>query len=518
MRRLTQDQYRNIVADVFGSTIKLGGRFEPDNRTDGLIAIGSGQASVTAAGLEQYDKIARSIGDQIVDEQHRTQMIPCKPANEKTPDDACTKQFLGKVGKLLFRRPLTDKELAAYVASAADATKKTGSYYEGLSLGIAGLLSAPQFLYRQETTEPDPAHKGQERLTAYAKAQRLSFFLWNTAPDPVLLAAADSGELHTQKGLAKQVDRMLSSPRLEAGVRAFFTDMLEFDSFDTLAKDAAIYPKFTFAAAAQAKEQTLKTLVDLLVVNDGDYRDVFTTKKTYLTPLLGSLYRTPVMAPDGLPDAWVPYEFKDGSGQAGILTHASFVALHSHPGRSSPTLRGKALRQVLLCQKVPDPPGNVNFNIVQDTANPNYKTVRQRLTAHATEAMCTGCHKITDPMGLALENFDTIGGYRDSENGAKIDTSGELDGVKFTDAPGLGKTVHDNPNAASCWVKRVYAYGVGRQSTKTESDWLKEVVQKQFAADGYRLPQLLRRVATSDTFFRIVPADAAKAPAVASAQ
>ena len=518
MRRLTQDQYRNIVADVFGSTIKLGGRFEPDNRTDGLIAIGSGQASVTAAGLEQYDKIARSIGDQIVDEQHRAQMIPCKPADVKAADEACTKLFLSKVGKLLFRRPLTDKELNGYIASAADATKKTGNYYDGLSLGLAGLLSAPQFLYRQEVLEADPKNKGAQRLNAYAKAQRLSFFMWNTAPDPALLAAADSGELHTPKGLAKQVDRMLASPRVEAGVRAFFTDMLEFDSFDALAKDAAIYPKFTFAAAAQAKEQTLRTLVDHLVTSDGDYRDIFTTRKTYLTPLLGSLYRTPVMAPDGLPDAWVPYEFKDGSGQAGILTHASFVALHSHPGRSSPTLRGKALREVLLCQKVPDPPGNVVFDIVQDVANPNLKTVRQRLTAHATEAMCTGCHKITDPMGLALENFDTIGGYRDNENGAKIDTSGELDGVKFTDAAGLGRTVHDNANAAACLVKRVYTYGVGRGTTKTEAEWLKEVVQKQFAADGYRLPQLLRRVATSDTFFRIVPPEAAKAPAVASAE
>jgi hypothetical protein len=518
MRRLTQDQYRNIVADVFGSTIKLGGRFEPDNRTDGLIAIGSGKASITAAGLEQYDKIARSIGDQIVDEQHRAQMIPCKPADVKAADEACTKMFLSKVGKLLFRRPLTDKELSGFVASAAEATKKTGNYYDGLSLGMAGLLSAPQFLYRQEVVENDPKNPGQQRLDAYSKAQRLSFLLWNTAPDPALLAAAESGEIHTPKGLAKQVDRMLASPRLEAGVRAFFTDMLEFDVFDSLAKDAAIYPKFTFAAAAQAKEQTLRTLVDLLITNDGDYRQVFTTKKTFLTPLLGSLYRTPVMAPDGLPDAWVPYEFKEGSGQSGILTHASFVALHSHPGRSSPTLRGKALREVLLCQKVPDPPGNVVFTEVEDVNNPNHKTVRQRLTAHATEAMCTGCHKITDPMGLALENFDTIGGYRDNENGAPIDTSGELDGVKFPDAPGLGRTVHDNVNATSCLVKRVYSYGTGRSPTRPETEWLKDVVQKQFAADGYRLPQLLRRIATSDTFYRIVPVAAPNAPTVASAQ
>ena len=105
-------------------------------------------------------------------------------------------------------------------------------------------------------------------------------------------------------------------------------------------------------------------------------------------------------SPNGLTDTWEPYEFAASDHQAGILTQASFVALHSHPGRSSPTLRGKALRELVLCQKVPDPPGNVNFTIVQDTANPNYKTVRQRLGAHATEAMCAGCHKIHRPHGL----------------------------------------------------------------------------------------------------------------------
>ena len=109
-------------------------------------------------------------------------------------------------------------------------------------------------------------------------------------------------------------------------------------------------------------------------------------------------------------------------------------------------------------------------------------------------------------MGLALENFDTIGGYRDAENGAAIDTSGELDGVKFTDAVGLGKAVHDNPAAASCLVKRVYAYGVAREATKSESDWIAGDLNQRFIADGYRLPALLRHVATSETFFRIAPA------------
>jgi hypothetical protein len=516
MSRLTQNQYRNIIEDVFGNTVTLGGRFEPDNRVDHLISVGAGQASVTAAGLEQYDKMARNLAEQITAEENRAQYIACSPASATAPDDSCTSQTLSRVGKLLFRRPLLDNELSGYVKASADATLKVGDYYHGLSLGLAGLLSSPQFLFRQEATEADPNNPGQVRLDAHSKATRLSFFLWNTAPDPALLAAAESGELHTARGLQLQVDRMLSSPLLEDGVRSFFIDMLEFDRFNTLAKDATIFPKFTFKGAEDSQEQTLKTLVEHLVVNNGDYRDLFTLKKTFLTPLLGSMYRVPVMTPDGLPDAWVPFEFSDDAGQAGILTHASFVALHSHPGRSSPTLRGKALREVLMCQIVPDPPGNVSFDIVQDTANPNMKTVRERLLAHSAEPMCAGCHKITDPMGLALENYDTAGGYRELENGVPIDTSGELDGVSFAGASGLGQAMHDSPAVTSCLVNRIYAYGTGRKATKAEENWLKSTVGDRFAADGYSVPQLIRRIATSDAFYRVILTEAKSEMASAS--
>jgi hypothetical protein len=309
---------------------------------------------------------------------------------------------------------------------------------------------------------------------------------------------------------------LLNSPRLEAGMRAFFTDMLEFDTYDTLAKDGTLYPKYNIAVAADSQEQTLRTIVDHLLKQNGDYRGLFTTRKTFLTPMLGSVYRVAVETPDGLPNQWVPYEFPADSGQAGILTQASFVALHSHPGRSSPTLRGKALREVLLCQKVPDPPGNVVFDLVQDVANPNLKTVRQRLTAHATDASCTGCHKITDPIGLALENFDTIGGFRTNENGAMIDTNGELDGRAFADAPGLGKALHDHPDLPNCLVNRVFSYGTGRLATSEEGKWLKEYIDARFAADGYKLPALLRRLATAETFYRVQAPD--KAPEVASVE
>jgi len=254
-----------------------------------------------------------------------------------------------------------------------------------------------------------------------------------------------------------------------------------------------------------------------LLRNDGDYRDLFTTRSTELTTRLGSLYGVPVAPRNGVFDAWSSYEFPSSSGQAGILTQASFVALHSQPGRSSPTLRGRALREILLCPKVPAPPGNVDFKLVQDMSNALYKTARQRLTAHATEPTCKGCHKLTDPMGLGLESFDTVGGFRTTENGALIDTSGELDGVKYTDATGLGQALHDNPKAAACLVKRVYEYSVGHSTNKQEDAWLVNTLDRQFADGGYRFRALVRALATSETFRTVSAPPPANSPTVVAA-
>ena len=514
LRRLTQDQYRNVIIDVFGPTIDVSGRFEPDVRQDGLLAVGTSRVSVTQTGLEQYDAMARSIATQVLDADHRGVFMPCKPASETAADDACAGQFFQRVGHLLYRRPLRTEEVAARVSAANKATAIVKDFYSGLSLSFAAMLTAPEFLFRQETAEADPDHPGQYHLTALSKASRLSFFLWNSAPDTQLLAAAESGELNTQTGLTKQVDRMLGSPRLEGAVRAFFTDMFQFDHFEELSKDTAIYPRFTSQAGRDAEEQTLRTVVDHLLTRNGDYRDLFTTRRTFLTPPLAAVYNVMVTSdtPRGSKDNWIPYEFAaDDPRGAGILAQASFVALHSHPGRSSPTLRGKALREVLLCQKVPDPPANVNFNNVQDTGDPNYKTARQRVTAHRTDPTCAGCHRIMDPIGLAMENFDSSGGFRSAENGAAIDASGDLDGIEFKDILGLAKAVHDNPAATSCLVNRVYAYGVGRPAERNEIATLK-ILFKDFAADGYKFRALLRRVALNDAFYR------APAPAVGASE
>ncbi len=504
VRRITPEQYQRIIKDVFGPTIKVNGRFEPEPRVDGLRALGSSRVSVSAAGLQGYDAMARDIAGQVVNEYQRGTLLPCVPASARQPDDGCAGQVLASAGGLLYRRPLSQGELQGLVNDAAAAAKELKDFYAGLSLGIASLLTAPEFLFRKEVPENLGSTADASQISGYSKAARLSFFLWDSAPDGELLRAAAAGELDTEKGLNRQVERLLSSPRIEAGVRAFFTDMLGLDGFDTLTKDAVLYPKFFADVPKDAKEQTLRTIVDHLLARRGDYRDLFTTRRTFLTPLLGAVYRVPVPenAPNTDPSRWVAHEYPEGDQHIGLLTQAGFAALHSHPGRTSPTIRGKALREILLCQKVPDPPGNVNFTVVQDVANPVYKTARARLNAHATESMCTGCHKITDPMGLALENFDATGSYRNRENGVGIDTSGVLDGVTFSDVAGLAKAVHDHPALSSCLVKRVYSYAAGRPAAEGEAEFV-SYLSKGFVEDRYQLPALLRRIATSKAFYRV---------------
>ena len=503
VRRLTEDQYRNVISDVFGATIVVGGRFDAPVRVEGLQAVGARNATVTAAALSQYDEMARSISAQVLSEPTRTFLAPCARTRQTEFDQACSEQFLSKIGRLLFRRPLTETELSARIDIVEETSTRLNNFNEGLAAGLTSLLVSPQFLFVADTVEQDPEQTEQVRLTAHSKATRLSFFLWNRSPDDLLLTAAETGALHTEKGLEQQVERMMASPLLTAGVRAFFSDLLEFSEFDFLEKDSLIYPAFGSVVVHDAKEQTLRTIVDHVVAKERDYRDLFTTRDTFMTKTLGTVYRVQVQAPAG---TWAPYQFAEDDPRMGIQAHLSFLALNSHPGRSSPTLRGKAIRNMLLCQKVPDPPPDVDFSGFNDPNSPS-KTARERLTAHSTSPACAGCHRITDPIGLALEKFDGAGQFRETENGAPIDTSGDLDGIAYTDSAGLGHALHSNPATTTCLVNRLYAYGSGN-SLSSRSEWM-TYLEDQFVEDSYRVTSLLERIATSKAFYAVSAPDTA---------
>jgi hypothetical protein len=502
-RLLTADQYRNIVADVFGDDIDLGGRLEPDLRADGLLAVGAAQVSIAPAGMEQYDAMARAVANQILDANHRDGVMPCHPGEAAAFDEICARTFLTKVGRLLYRRPLTAVELQAYVKAAKIGTEASASFYDGVALSVAGMLSSPKFLFREETLERDPDHRGRYRLDAYSKASQLSFFLWNSAPDGKLLDAAADGALNSRQGLARQVDRMMASPRLEQGMRAFFVDDFRFDEFETLAKDAMLFPKFSATVSAEAREQTLRTILDVVLTRDADYREIFTTKKTFMTPELGSIYQVPIFAagPNGAPDEWQPYEFAATDPRGGILTQVAFTALHSPAGRSSPTIRGKALREIMLCQTVPSPPGDVDFSKFELASARGDSTARVRLSVHASVPTCAGCHKIMDPLGLSLEHFDGAGEFRTADHGAPIDASGTLDNVSYADSSGLAHAVAENPATSSCLVDRLTARAFGRPTSSGERLWVKQLKQS-FVSDGYRMKKLMQTIAYSEALYR----------------
>ena len=494
---LTSAQYLNTVSYALGPDVRpeAEARFAPTVRTDGLLQVGTTKSGVNDTQVEVFQKVAVAVATTAMDPGRRKFLMPCVPKDEKAADAACATQFVTRVGRLMFRRPLPADKVAELVGQANAGADRLKDFYAGLGIAIEAILVSPKTLFVAEAVEPDPTRPGQQRLDAYSLASRLSFFLWNAGPDEAVLKAAESGEIHTAKGRAKLVDMMLASPRLEAGMRAFFDDMLGFDELSTLAKDATVYPAFTGATVEDAHEQTLRTMVDHLLVKNRDYRDLFTSRDTFLSPVLGALYNLPTRT------GWMAYTFPDGSPRTGFLTQISFLAGHSHPGRSSPTLRGKALREILLCQPVPRPPANVDFSIVENP-NPNLHTARDRLELHRKNPVCAGCHKITDPMGLALENFDGAGQFRDNEKGWKIDTSGTLDGRAFKDVAGLGQAMHDHTAVPACMVKRVFAYGTGGSTDNQDQDEL-AYYGARFAEQGYRLKDLLRTVALSNAFSTI---------------
>ena len=170
MRRLTQQQYRNVISDIFGPDIKLVGRMDSPVRKNGLLEIGATEATFTPGSLEQYDMMSRGIAAQILDEKNRKAFMPCTPKSDKASDPACEKQVLVPVGRLLFRRPMTDAEIDKHVALASASADKLGNFYKGLEFGLVSLLDSPSFLFQKDVAEPDPDNKGQFRLNAYSKA------------------------------------------------------------------------------------------------------------------------------------------------------------------------------------------------------------------------------------------------------------------------------------------------------------------------------------------------------------
>ena len=487
LRRLTPAQYRNSVRDLL--------EVEPEVAAltavpplSGLSAIGASSVALAEVDLEHFERLAGELAARVFDDEAvRSKLVGCD-----AQQPACAEQFVTAFGRRAFRRPLADDERARYLALLRTATQMTGDGWLGLRVVSSAFLQSPAFLYRAELGEPSASGGAARRLTDHELASRLSFFLWNTTPDDALLDAADSGALQTTAGLLAQAERLLQSPRASAAIDELLADYLRLEALDGLVKLADVYPATSDTLAAAMKQETLLSLRTLVFERALDFRQAFTTTTTFVDRELAELYGVTPPASGGFAEVTLP---ADGP-RAGLLTHGSFLAAHAHPARTSPTRRGKFIRESLLCQAVPAPPPDVDTSL-PDTSSA--RTLREKLTRHREDPACSGCHALMDPLGLSLEHFDGIGAYRSSENGVQIDASGELDGVPFDGARGLGEAIAGSAALTNCFTRTVLRYARGAVETRSEEPAI-DALASGFEGAGHRVPELLRSIATSSAF------------------
>lgn len=492
LRRLTVEQYTRSAAMLFGDTIVVPPQLEPDVALEGFYALGSAETSISPRGAEQYESAAFALAEQAFgDNDILAAIVPCDPDSTVARDDACATEFVTEFGLRVWRRPLTDDEVARLVALAGDATDVLGPFDAGLQYATAALLQSPHFLFRHEV--------GVDGLyTDWTLASRLSFFLWNTTPDDELLAAAADGELSDPATLEAHVDRLLADDRARDGLRSFFNERLTLYELDELAKDPLLFTHMSTEVGPAAREQTLMDLERLAFDDVGPYTDFFTAPETHLNRKLASIYAVPAPARDGYGIA----TFAEGTGRRGYLGHVSFLAQASHPVSSSPTLRGLYIRKNLMCDPVPAPPADLDTSIPEPSGDT--LTLRDRVAEHLEVEYCASCHTRLDNIGLGLENFDALGRWRDTDNGGAIDPSGAVDDAAFADAWELGQVLADDPKTAACVVRSVFRYAVGHPETPGE-DAAVDALVAEFEREGEQLVSLMRGVALSPAFRMVAP-------------
>ncbi|MCO4770002.1 MAG: DUF1592 domain-containing protein [Deltaproteobacteria bacterium] len=490
LRRLTNVQYANTVRDLFGDDIVIPGELDPDERFNGLLAVGAGRTAFSPRGVENVETSSYLLAEQAMEPERRDALVPCTPYAAEDPD--CAEQFVVSFGRRAWRRPLSADEVSRYAGLGTSAASTLGDFYDGLEFAIAGLLQAPDFLYRVEL---GAASSGDipRQYTDWEMASRLSFLLWNTTPDDELLDAAAAGELSEESGLVAQTERLLASPRATEGLTAWFDDWMHFADLDDLYKEPLVFPHMSDTLGESARQESQRLFKLVAFDREDDMRELLTSRRTFVDRELAALYEIPAPVRDG----FAAYEHPEESQRRGLLGHASFLALNAHPVSTSATLRGKFVREVFLCAELPGPPAGVDTSIPPVTEAA--RTLRDRVQQHLADPSCASCHRNMDLVGLGFENFDGIGRFRTLEEGVPIDSSGELDDVVFDNAAGLAEALREHEDLGPCITKTLtrYANGYREDLGQLEAlNWLAD----DFADQGYQLQPLLIELTSSPLF------------------
>jgi len=454
-----------------------------DFRINSTFVAGGGIQTVVITGPFK----ATSTGD--TPSRHR--IFVCKPANA-ADEPACAKKIVSALARRAYRRPITDDEAATLMTFYAKG-RAEGDFEIGVQQALARVLVAPAFLYRTET-EPAGTRPGMPyRLSSIDLASRLSFFLWSSVPDDELLDIASKGTLRDPKVLAQQVKRMLADPKSEAltsnfaGQWLFLRDLTHAQTSATNFDDNL--------------RLSLRTETEMLFANivheDDSLLNLLNADYTFVDERLARHY--------GIPNIHGSYfrriNLPADSPRRGLLGQGSILTVTSVATRTSPVTRGRWILENLLGTPAPIPPPGIDTNLEKDPEEVKNTSLRQRLEAHRKNPPCASCHKIMDPIGFALENFDLVGTWRDVDGKSPVDASGQLvDGTKLNGPADLRQALLSRSEAfVTNATEKLFTYALGRPVQYFDMPTVRGVVHRA-AQNDYRFSSLVLGVVSSDAF------------------
>jgi hypothetical protein len=371
-----------------------------------------------------------------------------------------------------------------------------GDFEAGIRTALQAILASPHFVFRLEEV-PDNARPGRSyEIGDIDLASRLSFFLWSAAPDEELLDVAASGKLGDDDELERQVRRMLADPRSEALATRFAAQWLRLQDLEKIHPDALIYPQFDATLAESMRRET-ELFFDELFRQDRSLLEILTADWTWVNGRLARHYGIPKVSGDRFQRVSLT-----DPNRRGLLGQGSILTMTSHADRTSPVLRGKWVMEVFLNSPPPPPPPNVpDLEQTEGVSDGRLLSVRERMEEHRRNPACRSCHRMMDPIGLALEFFDVTGAWRIKDNGVPIDAVGELfDGTELTGPADLRNALLERPEAiVRTFAGNLMAYAIGRRIEYWDQAAIRAITREAEKHD-YRMSEFVLGVVRSPAF------------------
>ena len=427
----------------------------------------------------------------VSDTPTRSRLFTCKPAKPQD-EKACAEKIVSTLARRAYRRPVTAADLSSLM-KFYDAGRAEKGFERGIEMALRAVLVSPKFIFRIERDPSGLAPGTPYRVSDIELASRLSFFLWSSIPDDELLDAASRGRLRKGDELDRQVRRMLTDPRSQALVSNFAGQWLHIRNLRNSTPDKNDFPDFD-DNLRQAFERELELFVGSIIAEDRSVLDLMTADYTFVNERLAKHYR--------IPNVYGPHFRRvtvTDEPRKGLLGKGGVLLVTSHADRTSPVVRGKWILDNLIGTPPPPAPANVPPFPEETPGAP--KSVRARMEQHRASPACASCHRIMDPIGLALENFDAVGVWRTQEAGASIDASGELaDGSRINGAVELRQSLLKRSDVlVGTMTEKLLTYALGRSVEADDMPTVREIVRRS-AADDYRFSSLVRGIVTSVPF------------------